>query len=414
MSRIFLFSVFFFLIPGVFAKNKSCRIVFENKVIRNHDNPRIYLTSLGLKEGTDPFGNKDQSIQIVKPHHTFQSQALKEFADIWPEIKIHYLLEESFITGQRQVRMRTLIRQGQNVVALMIPLAMFKEPTVLINHLAQINLSLQKIEILKRENVDYLLEALTSEGFTLQIDKIPSGVREPYLKILRGRMENYGTKFSFTHSALSPHFQNVSAQALGNFIEISSPFFLDLSPMSLSTLAHELTHVSTHFRAEVHGDVSRSIWLKAGGLNKNGLTDLEGYQRQFATDEVEAWYITEKMQETPLEQSRVPKFLYNQIYWLQVLREELPFFIDKLQKEQDFLRAQNRHLGNKAMALMEKESRSFEFRLFENTAEEVVVWIPRVPEKIKNLGELKFVEEVLDRRLRQLKHRAAVLEKTVQ
>jgi hypothetical protein len=415
MRRILTFFIILFVAPTVFAKGKLCRIVFEKETIRNHDNPRVYLASLGLKEGTDAFGNKDESIEIVKAYHSYQSRFLKEFTDVWPDIKIHYLVEAPYSTGQFPVRIRALVRQGKDVVALRIPLATLKDPTALIAHLAQINLSLQKIEILKRENVDYLLDALTSEAFTLQIDKIPQQTRDPYLKILRGRMEKHGTKFSFTDSALSPHFQNVSGLAVGNFIEISSQLFLDSSAMARSTLAHELTHVSTHLRFEARGDVSRSIWFRAGGLNKNGLTDLDVYKRSFQTDEVEAWYITEKMEGTPLEQSRVPSFLYNQLYWLQLLRYELPRHLEKVQKEEDFLKAQNRHLGHRAMTMIEKkESRNFEFRLFENTADEVVVLIPRVPEKIKNLGALKFLEEVIDRRLRQLEHRAHVIQQWAQ
>ncbi len=390
--------------------DKACFWIFKKNTLWAQVKPAEVLSSLGLKEGRDSFRKYDQSLVMPLWVRSPHVRLLKDFQLRWPNIKLKYEKTYSSNPQNDPDRIRTLIRGGKQVAYLLIPLKTLEHYERLLWHLERLHGYLEKVETLSAMPVDFYLDKMTSQGFTLHIEAIHKKTSDSSLNWMKNRMARHGFQFSFTNHLDTPSFpEDYAGAATFNRIELTDELLLAGKVTVKAFLGHEIQHSTNYVRRTKYGDASRQIQFFAGEANTKGLLEISRedgpYQRNFQTDEYEAWRITEKFD--PEEYAVASKdFLENQIRWLQQLSKELPLQLVRSEVEFNwYIEGERIH----HVSSVEKTQRNFfKFHLNPGTENEVFVLVPRVVERIQPRGNLRFLREVLGTRLRQLENHAKV------
>lgn len=394
----FIFFFLFFFSSTTFAMHdQACFWLFKKSSLRGEFQPDAILATYGLKEGKDIFGRFDQSLVFVNPRLTPQAKLLAKFHKKWPEIELRY--ESAAMAAQYgggAGRIRSLVRKGEKVVILFIPLKMLQNLDSLTSHLTNFDQSLMRLEALRNHDVSFFLEKFSSEGFQIKIENIPPWVTEPSLVKMRNRMRRHQIDFSFVPNIREfSAVEGVMGVTRGKQIELLSGLLVKQDLQSISFLSHEIIHATHQARFLKKQNPEKRIVYVAGENNKSGLMHIDGYKDFFFTDEVEAYHVSDKILKTPAEKKIAPLFLGVQLEWLYLIRDYI------FQAEQNTIPAdtQVQFLADEA------SSEYFTFAVYRETDKEVFVYIPRLAETVDQIGEVAYLKQVVDRRVRQLQIR---------
>ncbi len=381
--------------------------------LQSPPNPSRLLPALGLERRLETFvKGLGTAIGISRWSRASspQGEILRNFLRRWPRFQFYY---REANTWKMSPEIRVVLYDFDRPVGF-IPLITLANEELLRSHLQNIDAALQKMRILRQENVRFQVLEFTSSGFHLVINYIPETTQLPALRWLRHRMLRHRLHFFFADETNSDYLKNnVSGVSVGDYIYLTNNALLDETRQSARVLVHEVVHGMNAHQLSLGKHPEKMIMYDAGELNESGLlgSPESFYNRYFRSDEVEAWSVYERMDGTPSDQSMVPSFLENQILWMTEVKGLLDSFEEKELAEKfrlgeiwepDFFGISISYSGKSQYDLFAKQHRYRSIYLWQGTEQSVNVMIPLVHSRVAEVGELNYLKEVIDERLRQL------------